>query len=334
LRLYVRRLDQLAATSLAGTEGAAGPFFSPDGQWLGFFADGKLKKIAVTGGAPVTLAPDGRRLAFFLSEAANTDVWTYDAGRDALTRLTFDPGTDRNPVWTPDGRRLVYGSLRSGGEENLYWQRADGSGDATRLTTSPNPQFPGSWHPNGRFLAFTESRPSTGYDLLILPVEGDEASGWKPGTPTVFLSGPFFEAEPRFSPDGHWLAYDSNESGGTEIYVRPFPGPGGKSQISTGGGFDAVWSRARRELLYRAPDGRIMVVPYTAAGEAFQAEKPRVWSETPVQLRPLPWNSFDLHPDGERLAMAPVTEATAGPTQVTLMFSFFDELRRVAPVTR
>ena len=258
-------------------------------------------------------------------------MWTYDAARDALTRLTFDPGADRNPVWTPDGRRLVYALAQRRRDVNLYWQRADGSGDATRLTTSPNQQFPGSWHPSGRFLAFHEIRPQTGTDLLILPVEGDEASGWKPGTPTVFLGGPFAEQQPRFSPDGRWLAYESNESGGFEIYVRPFPGPGGKWQISTGGGTNAVWSRARRELLYLAPDGRIMLVPYTAAGDAFQAEKPRVWSETPVQLRPLTGASFDLHPDGERVAMAPATQATAGPTHVTLIFNFFDELRRMAP---
>ena len=102
---------------------------------------------------------------------------------------------------------------------------------------------------------------------MILPLEGDEASGWKPGTPTVFLNGPSNEQQPRFSPDGHWLAYESNESGRLEIYVRPFPGPGGKLPISTGGGTNAVWSRARHELLYLAPDGRIMVVPYTAAGD-------------------------------------------------------------------
>ena len=126
---------------------------------------------------------------------------------------------------------------------------------------------------------------------------------------------------------------ESNESGAVEIYVQPFPGPGGKSTISTGGGTTAVWSRARRELLYLAPEGRIMVVPYTAAGDAFQAEKPRVWSETPVQVRPLIGASFDLHPDGERVVMAPGTAATAGPTHVTLIFNFFDELRRLAPVT-
>jgi serine/threonine-protein kinase len=151
----------------------------------------------------------------------------------------------------------------------------------------------------------------------------------------VFLSTPFAETQPRFSPDGRWLAYESNESGIVEIYVRPFPGPGGKWPISTGGGTNAVWSRARRELLYLAPDGRIMLVPYTAAGDALQAEKPRVWSETPIQIRPLiAASSFDLHPDGERVVMAPATAATAGSTHVTLIFNFFDELRRLAPVTK
>ena len=150
----------------------------------------------------------------------------------------------------------------------------------------------------------------------------------------MFLSGPSAEQRPRFSPDGRWLAYESNESGAFEIYVRPFPGPGGKFQISTGGGTTAVWSRARRELLDLAPDRRIMVVPYTAAGDAFQAEKPRVWSETPVQVRTFGGGSFDLHPDGERVVMAPGTAATAGPTHVTLWFNFFDELRRLAPVTK
>ncbi len=261
------------------------------------------------------------------------DVWAYDVGRDALTKVTSDPALDRNPVWTPDGQRLIYSSARSG-VSNLFWQRADGSGEATRLTTSPNIQFPGSLHPSTRFLAFSEIRPQTGADLLILPLEGDEARGWKPGTPTVFLNGQFTEQQARFSPDGQWLAYESNESGNLEIYVRPFPGPGSKEQISTAGGTTAVWSRVRRELLYLAPNGRIMVVPYTAAAGAFRAEKPRVWSETPVQLRPAFGATFDLHPDGERVAMAPVTEATAGPTHVTLIFNFFDELRRLAPSTR
>ena len=258
-------------------------------------------------------------------------IYRYDKANGDVTLLTDGKSRNTDPVWSYAGDKLVYGSTRGGGAENLYWQRADGSGDATRLTTSPNQQYPGSWHPSGRFLAFLETRPQTGYDLLILPIEGDEASGWKPGTPTVFLSTPFYVMQPRFSPDGRWLAYESPESGAFEIYVRPFPGPGGKWQISTGGGTNVHWSRARRELLYLARNGRIMVVPYSAAADVFQAEKARVWSETPIQVRPLPYASFDLHPDGERVLMTPVTRATAGPTHVTLILNFFDELRRLAP---
>jgi len=221
---------------------------------------------------------------------------------------------------------------------NLYWQRSDGAGAATRLTTSSNSQIPGSWHPNGHYLAFYETRPQTGSDdLMILKVNGDEAGGWNAEQPKVFLAGRSAEQQPRFSPDGNWLAYQSNESGPFEIYVQPFPGPAGaRTTISTSGGTNAVWSRVpgRRELLYLAPDERIMVVSYKVVGDVFQAERPRVWSETPVQRRPFTGATFDLHPDGERVAMAPRIGAPAGPTHVALIFNFFDELRRLAPVTK
>src|SRR5262249_27986342 len=152
---------------------------------------------------------------------------------------------DRNPVWTPNGKRIVFSSSRGDKPTaNLYWQRADGTGEAQRLTDSNNLQYAASWDPNGKFLAFAESKES-GADLMILPVEGDETSGWKPGKPTVFLSGPFNKSSPMFSPDGRWLAYVSSESGQNEVYVRPFPGPGGKWQISTGGGSYPTWSRTK-----------------------------------------------------------------------------------------
>ena len=140
---------------------------------------------------------------------------------------------------------------------------------------------------------------------------------------------------PAVSPNGKWLAYESDESGVFEIYVQPYPGPGGKSMISAGGGTNVVWSHARNELLYLAPDNRIMVVKYTTGGGMVQPdEKPHRWSETPVQLRPFLGATFDLDRDGERVAMATGTETTAGPTHVTLIFNFFDELRRLAPLRR
>ena len=124
-----------------------------------------------------------------------------------------------------------------------------------------------------------EQNQSTGFDLMILPMAGDEASGWKPGKPTVFLNRLFAEQEPMFSPDGRWIAYYSTESGQNEVYVRPFPGPGGKWQISTGGGGGVypAWSATRRELFFGTLERRILVASYSIEGDSFRAEKPQVW---------------------------------------------------------
>src|SRR5262249_34042956 len=214
---------------------------------------------------------------------------------------------------------------------NLYAQRADGSGDPQRLTESATPQFAGSWHPSGTAIAFWEgNRQTTQTDLMILPMEGDEASGCTPGKPTVFMSIAFSAREPSFSPDGRWLAYQANDNGRFEVYVRPYPARGGKWQISTDGGLHAAWSRSRHELLYSALDGRIMVVSYSTDGDSFKADRPHPWSERRLSQRPQSW-PLDIHPDGERLALAVVSERLAGDThdRIALVFNFFDELRRV-----
>ena len=282
-------------------------------------------------------APDGRRLAMNVNDGRQLDVWVYDWARDTPSRFTFDPADDSFPVWTPDGRRIAFASTRADKSAmNLYWQRADGAGEIQRLTESKNNQTLTSWHPSGKFLAFHETSPrtTTGQDLMILPMEGDEASGWKPGKPTVFLNSPFNEAWPVFSPDGRWLAYTSNESGRNEVYVRPFPGPGGKWQVSAGGGLLPRWSRTRHELLYETlqPDDRIMVASYMVERDSFRAEKPRLWADRRYGVRPTGWD-FDLHPDGERVALEPVpdTPAAAKQDKVVFIFNFFDELRRLAP---
>ena len=192
--------------------------------------------------------------------AATPDVWIYEWARDTATKLTFDPGVDAKPVWTPDGRRIAFTSNRTGANGNLFWQRADGADQAQRLIESTNTQVPGSWHPSGKFLAFSEQNPSTSWDILILPVEGDEASGWKIGKPTAFLNGPSAEQEPMFSPDGRWLAYFSDESRQPQVYVRPFPGPGGLQQISNDGGTYPSWSPTRSELFFREPGRQQILV--------------------------------------------------------------------------
>ena len=154
----------------------------------------------------------------------------------------------------------------------MYWMRADGAGEAVRLTESKNPQFAFSFSPDGKRLAFAEVDPHTNVDLWTLPLEGAESDHPKAGKPEPFLVTPFNEMVPMISPDGHWLAYYSDESGRDEVYVRPFPGPGGKWQISTAGGDKPVWSKKAHELFYRSGEG-MMVASYTTNGEAFVAEQ-------------------------------------------------------------
>jgi serine/threonine-protein kinase len=281
-------------------------------------------------------APDGRRLALTIADAAQSDIWIYEWVRDTLTRLTSDPANDVGPVWTPNGRRVVFASNRADRSTlNLYWQRTDGIGDAQRLTESSHSQEAASWHPSGKFLAFSELNSQNKWNLMILPMEGDEETGWKAGKPYSFSDTSFSEAVPMFSPDGRWIAYQSHQSGRNEVYVRPFPGPGGKWLISNGGGALPTWSQTKQELFYGTPDHQIMVATYTAVGDVFHAEKPRLWSDTRYALRG-GVRAFALHPDGERFALAPATEALDGGRHdhVTVIFNVFDELRRISGTTR
>ena len=201
--------------------------------------------------------------------------------RDTLTRLTSTPASDRKPVWTPDGQRVTFTSTRADrSTPNLYWQRADGTGEVQRLTQSKNPQLPSSWHPDGRVLAFEEQNPQTGYDVMLLPMEGDFKSGWKPGKPTAFLNSGFAEREPMFAPNGRWLAYSSNESGRDEVYVRPFPGPGSKWQISTGGGLESyvVPDKTRAAV----PSGRRHGRQRCRGGRLISSRKTTTLAERPL----------------------------------------------------
>ena len=278
-------------------------------------------------------SPDGKRLALQIFDGKRSDIWVYEWERDTLTRLTFGGESNTNPVWTPDGQRIVYSSKEKSEVSNLWWIRADGAGDAQRLTKSENSQNANSWQPNGKVLAFGQANPDTNLDIMTLPVEGDEKSGWKPGEPKPFVNSAFSERDAAFSPDGRWLAYTSNESGTYEVYVRAFPGPGGKWQISTVGGYFPKWSRNSKELFYRTEDSKIMVVTYTASGDSFRADKPQLWSPGQFTDRGVGVYNFDLHPDGKRFAVlkAPVTEQDSAVNEVSFIFNFFDEISRKVP---
>ncbi len=263
----------------------------------------------------MSLSPDGRRLAMTV-EGATWNIWIFDRDRGTLTRSTFD-NDDRDPIWTPDGKRLVYTSLRNG-LYGLYWRAADGSGTEEQLLTSRNWIYPTSWSPDGRYLAFGELDPTTGFDILILPMEGDRK-------PTPFERTPFREWFAEFSRDGRFLAYESNESGRSEIYVRPFPGPGGKWQISTDGGVRPEWSRDGRELFYLNGD-RLMRVPVDTA-HAFSAGLPeRILSCGCYESG----RYYEVGPDGRHFFFIRNAEAVSPITRINMVFGWRGELERRA----
>jgi len=264
----------------------------------------------------------------------------YEQQRDTTSRFTFGNRYNARPVSTPDGQRLAFASDRTKrGVENIYWQRADGTGEVQRLTEGDNPQVPTSWHPTGKFLAFTETNPQTAFDIMILPMEGSHTAGWKPGKPFAFLNGPNNEIQPMFSPDGRWIAYVSDESGRFEVYVRPFPGPGGRWQISTNGGLWPSWSPKGKELFYEeVSSSRIMVAAYAASGGGLQPEKPRPWTSNSVPFLQGSGRPLDVSPDGKRLAVlltaADQTQAPSREDHLTFVLNFTDELRRIAPAKK
>ena len=292
--------------------------------------------------ADLAFAPDGRRIAFDISDGKQWDIWVANLARGDLNRLTISNSHSQRPVWTPNGQRIAFASQRGerdlGGTFNLYWQRADGSGAAQRLTTSANWQAPGSWHPKLNILAFEEQRQPY-FIVKLLAMEGDEASGWTPGKETTLLEGNYDLRAPAFSPDGHWLAYESSQSGQLNVYVRAFPGLGGQVHISSGGGVLPTWSQARHELLYSTLDGQVMVVNYSVAGAAFNAGPARPWPGARYSARAVlagRLRDFDLDPNGNRLAMATFSAPGPGVRRypVNIFLNFFDELRRIAPAQK
>jgi serine/threonine-protein kinase len=267
------------------------------------------------------LSPDGNRLAITIRGGGNIDVWIYELVRGTLTRFTFDAGEDETPIWTPDGQRVAFTASR-GGERKILWRPADGSAPEELLQDTLYHSHISSWSPDGKVLAFEEQSPETGYDIWTLSVEGERQ-------PVRFLNTSFEEHWPRFSPDGQWIAYMSDESGRIEIYVQPYPGPGGKWQISSEGGTEPVWSPKGDELFYR--NGNKLMVVNIESQPTFNAGTPHLLFEKQYEkgvagLRP----NFDVAPDGERFVMVKASEQAA-QIYLTVVLNWFEELKRLVP---
>ena len=190
------------------------------------------------------ISPDGSRLAITIDESGGSDVWIYDLEREILTRLTFDPALDHWPIWTPDSQRVAFDSTCEGANHNLFWKAADGTGPVQRLTTSPTPTGAYSLSPDGKSL-FHRDAGTSAWNLHVLSMEGEFSS-------QPLLDSEFAERSAAISTSGRFIAYESNESGQFEIYVRPFPNvDDGKWQISRDGGVAPVWHPKEQELFYR-----------------------------------------------------------------------------------
>ena len=278
------------------------------------------------------LSPDGTRVALDVRDGA-PDIWIWDLARETLTRLTFDPRADRSPAWSPDGRRIAFSSQRDGSRGNVFWQAADGTGAAELLAKDERDMFPTSVSSDAsQILINVATGGATGTQG-----ENDDiaaVSSKAEGRATSLLATMFGERNGEVSPNGRWLAYESDESGRDEIYVRPFPNvQGGRWQVSNGGGTRPLWARSGGELFYLVPPGRVMSVPIKS-GASFSAGNPEVVVDGPY-VAPNSARTYDVSPNGERFLMikdaANSDKTSAPPPSIIVVQGWFEELKRRVP---
>jgi len=265
------------------------------------------------------ISPDGRQLAVTV-RALKDDIWIYDIPRDTISRLTFE-GNNQAPAWAPDGKKILFLSNRTG-SLNLFAKLSDGGGSEEQITKSEHFFLPGSISPDGRFTFYVENHPTLGQDIWMSPLAGDRR-------PSIFLQTPANESAPTISPDGRWLAYVSTESGRFEVYIRPFPGPGGKLQISREGGTEPVWARNGRELFYR--NGNKMMVADIATTPSFNAGIPRLLFERRYERSPAVVANYDVAADGQHFLMVKEGGKEPPPSQINVVVNWFEELKEKAP---
>jgi serine/threonine protein kinase len=286
-----------------------------------FMVDRKGNRRAITDGSnepeELALSPDGNAVVARVA-AANDDLWTFDTSRGTALRLTFEPGDEIYPQWTPDGKRIAYGT-RTG---TIYWRPADGSGQREVLSHGEVSRYPSSFSPDGKWLAVVEDTPTRGRDIWLVPV------GVGDGKPIAFQATDADEWSPKFSPDGRFVAYVSNESGTTEIYIRPFSGPGGRKRVTPNGGELPIWARNGRELFF-IKDKALMSVGIDANGGASTAERvvfePSATGDSVNPNAPV----YDVMPDGQHFVIS-LAPPSALPPHYGVIVNWFEEVKRLS----
>jgi Tol biopolymer transport system component len=260
------------------------------------------------------LSPDGRRVAMQRLAQGNIDVWLGDLLRGGLTRLTFDAAPDHHPVWAPDGTRIAFNSAPTG-VDDLYVKPSNGAGAEARVLASPHRKIPQAWSRDGRWLLYYESNPTTGRDLWALDLTAPVAA------PRVVANTPAEETLAAFSPDGRWVAFQTDESGRPEVVVQPFPAAAGRWQVSTAGGVAPRWRADGTELHFLAPDATLMAAPVTAAGASFVAGPPVALFQTRIVMggtMPSDRPQYAVAADGRFLINQPVADAASPPITLIL----------------
>jgi eukaryotic-like serine/threonine-protein kinase len=314
-----------------------------DSQLTWFDREGKLLNTALKPGLlELALSPDGTRVAGARREpraVANSvlvgrpgigvpgwsgDVWFGEFERGTSTRFTSNPAGDGMPVWSPDGKRMVFASNRDG-PTNLY-QKATGGGNEEPLFKSGENKLPLDWSRDGRFLLYSSNDSRTGEDLWVLPLKSDGTSS---GSPAPFLKTEFNEGEARFSPDARWIAYRSNESGRNEVYVQSFPtSSGGKHLVSNSGGSAPHWRRDGRELFYLEPGGQLMAAEVTLGPEFKVKQTPKGLFVAPIFGGAASVDSWAVTSDGQRFLVNTNVGATFDPGSITVVLNWQSMIKK------
>ena len=265
-------------------------------------------------------SPDGQKVAVTITDprTGTNDIWIYDLTRGAATRFTSDPGTENIPVWSPDGHTLAFTADEKGQPPHIHVKGLNDAGKAEAIVDPSWVQAVFDWSKDGQ-LVYGDQPPETGADLFLLPMTGER------GKPVSFLSTRFNESVARFSPDGKWIAYMSDESGKNEIYVRLIARPGEKWQVSNAGGVNPVWNRDGKELFYISSNSQLMAVPVTT-GNAFEAGRPVPLFRVAAQRKEYEVAQYDVAPDGQRFIVNSSTGAPALP--ISVVINWTSELKR------